>query len=1131
MRHPTLSTFFLRRTCFAFVMLSLLPLLCSAQVKIAASQELSASPFSLTTQDGTGLELVSLEAKAVIDGPLAFTELHLTFHNPQSRTIEGRFEITMPDRAAISRFAMKINGIWMEGEVVEKQAARRAYEDALHRRQDPALLEQDAGNQFRARVFPITANENKELIISWSQELSNATERYTLPLKGLPEIQRLALTGMIARAGKASGVTSSLGGENSRFEVTQVRQQKFKPTEDWILSGEAQREDITLRSNNVALMRVTLPEATLSRPKEDHMMILLDTSASAMMDFEKRTQRLKTLCAGLPEIGIKKISVIAFDQTHQLIFEGAPEELSEGELDTLRSREALGASSLEVGIQGLQALLTKAEPSDRRLLIISDGVYTDGASKPGELQLLLSANLPELHIKRVDVLVDQTARDLIALEAITTVNGLSSGKVLTLSMSKEEHIERLGQGTFGSVNVQVSGAKWTWPSTLSGKQPGDQVLIFADVQEGQTLKLTLSGSALSQPLYFEPKSQRADDALLHRAWIRARIERMEGMIESADPDLQGVWREQVIKLSTQHRVVSSYTALVVLENEGEYARFGIDRRALSDILVVGASGVEVIARTIPLEPTTTTIPPSEDGAKRGKAKADQSETKVIATEEIPSIAPQERDADEIIEGIGGLGLVGIGTGGGGIAVSSGADPSQVIEHLAEASAVPTTMRHEEELEFEDSATEVSSLASPEPSSSGVQVDSLSLSGSSAADPIEEPAAAISMQLRSGGFGGGDSDAREPRRDTARVARRPASRVARRPASNPLSASRSRSSRSEISQSSRRRVATDRSRRQRKSITPALTGEMASIFALVDQGDAKKALESAMEWRAKEPTNLLTLIALGRALELSGDSEKAARAYGSIIDFYPSRADMRRLAGNWLERLGEGALRLTISTYQIAAQQRPDHPSVYHMLGMALVKAQRYDEALKVFLEGKDAKRADRFIGVDQILLENAQLVAAAIIQKHPKRESELKALLEPKGLKIDQTPSVRFILSWETDANDVDFHIYDARKNHAFYSSPKLSSGGSLYADITTGYGPECFKIDNPKASPYTLKAHYYSRGPMGYGSGKLQVLLHDGQGNLSFDDRPFVIMNDGAFVELGTVKLKGKRSKVKLAK
>src|SRR5688572_3836722 len=111
-------------------------------------------PMSLTASDGSGLELIRLEARAVIEGPLAFTELHLRFANPEDRVREGRFSITLPTGAAVSRFAMAIDGRWMEAEMVERQAARRAYEDFLHRKQDPALLEKAAGNEFGARVFP-----------------------------------------------------------------------------------------------------------------------------------------------------------------------------------------------------------------------------------------------------------------------------------------------------------------------------------------------------------------------------------------------------------------------------------------------------------------------------------------------------------------------------------------------------------------------------------------------------------------------------------------------------------------------------------------------------------------------------------------------------------------------------------------------------------------------------------------------------------------------------------------------------------------------------------------------------------------------------------------------------------------
>jgi uncharacterized protein YfaP (DUF2135 family) len=30
-------------------------------------------------------------------------------------------------------------------------------------------------------------------------------------------------------------------------------------------------------------------------------------------------------------------------------------------------------------------------------------------------------------------------------------------------------------------------------------------------------------------------------------------------------------------------------------------------------------------------------------------------------------------------------------------------------------------------------------------------------------------------------------------------------------------------------------------------------------------------------------------------------------------------------------------------------------------------------------------------------------------------------------------PSLRFVLDWQTDANDVDFHIHDAKGGHAAF--------------------------------------------------------------------------------------------------
>ena len=40
----------------------------------------------------------------------------------------------------------------------------------------------------------------------------------------------------------------------------------------------------------------------------------------------------------------------------------------------------------------------------------------------------------------------------------------------------------------------------------------------------------------------------------------------------------------------------------------------------------------------------------------------------------------------------------------------------------------------------------------------------------------------------------------------------------------------------------------------------------------------------------------------------------------------------------------------------------------------------------------------------------------------------------------------------------------------------------------------------------------------MGYGMGKLQIIEHDGKGGLRFEERPFLVMVDHAYVDMGVV-------------
>jgi len=302
-----------------------------------------------------------------------------------------------------------------------------------------------------------------------------------------------------------------------------------------------------------------------------------------------------------------------------------------------------------------------------------------------------------------------------------------------------------------------------------------------------------------------------------------------------------------------------------------------------------------------------------------------------------------------------------------------------------------------------------------------------------------------------------------------------------------------------------------------------TGRFAEVKDLLDAGRTAAARSLAESWSAEAPGDVLALIALGEAWEASGETAAAARAYGSLIDLFPRRIDLRRLAGERLERLGEAGIALAIDTYQKAVLDRPDHPSGHRLLAWALLRAGRFEEAFAALETGlEQSYPGGRFAGADRVLREDLGLVAAALLHAEPARREEVLGRLEAHGASLESEPSLRFVLTWETDANDVDLHVHDRKGGHAYYSQRTLPSGGELYADVTTGYGPECFTVSGPadrSATPYRLRVHYYSRGPMGYGMGTVQVVTHDGEGGLAVEPRPFVVMTDGAMVDVGSVQ------------
>ncbi|MBW2278155.1 MAG: TonB family protein, partial [Deltaproteobacteria bacterium] len=782
-----------------------------------------------------------------------------------------------------------------------------------------------------------------------------------------------------------------------------------------------------------------------------------------------------------------------------------------------------------------------------RVLVIGDGVVTAGASEPDELRTA-AKTLARKGVTRLDVVVDGTVRDATTLAAITRGNLESDGVITDARLTPRSIAIKLLRATRSGVAVTVPGAKWVWPETLDGVQPGDQILIYAELKSGQPFKIRAEHDPRGEQ---EIPLRPAERPLMHRAWIRANIARLEHLATKAQTDAEkDDLKQKIIDLSIRHRVLSKHTALLVLETEADYRRYGIDRKARTDMVTIGADGLEVLKRTD--EPLAVLSPKEIDARDKERTKRVKNLGRRFCWggglagigrgggigRLLRGITPTTGQPFSNIDlalsnvmgasGSGGMdemGLAGVGVGGGGggggdgmgmgslkssgglggrrgwapkikpgNAMIKGSLSKEVIRRIIRRHINEVKYCYEKELQKNQrigGRVVIKFIISP----TGAVLQSKLHSSTVKNAPVEQ---CITRAARRWTFpapeGGGIVIVTYPFVLT--------------PTGGAGSGGRG-------------NLGAKYWPRAKPKTENAYEGRFAELMTKIKDGDKAGALADAWSWWGEAPHEVAALIALGEALEANGQLDLAARAYGSLIDLFPSRADLRRMAGERLERLGDAGLALATDSFRVAADQRPDHPTGHRLYGYALAKAGRYEQAFAALRKGYEHDYPKgRFRRVKRVLREDLGLIAAAWIRTVPSDEQRVRDAIKELEIKVANKPSTRFVLYWESDLTNVDLRVHDNKNHVAYWKSSTLPGGGALYANVINGYGPECFAIaGEAKAYPYTIQAHYVRRGPMGYGMGKLQIVEHDGKGNLAFSERPFLIQRDGAYVDLGRLE------------
>ena len=506
------------------------------------------------------LALRALHVDVRTTGDLAVTEVTHVFHNGADERREGTFRFPLPDGAMLVGLALEIDGKLVEGEIVEREKARQVYEKIVDEMLDPALLEWEQGNWFKLRVFPLEARADKRVVIRYVTPLVRAAAgwEYAYAVTAPPQTTIGALTvtvdgqRVLGQSDLAQGVDLVVPVAAAR--VPAVMREK--------------RGDAIYTAVRIAPALAAAPVTPVA-PGGRRLAIVFDTSRSTL---EGRAQALGVLATTLRQLTpADQFVVLASDveiAPSADSYEPATEDAIARALAHVGAIEPDGASDLGAALTAVDA----RDPSD--VIYIGDGIPTWGEQRPAALAALAD---------HIGAPIDAA---LIGKGATTALwgelAGRTGGRAVIVRSHTDEQRFALAATTAGlprltAARVVIAGAGGAsttsvFPAHATTLFVGDELVAVlrtpADQPVPTAVRLTgvVAGAPFSQDVALTPA---VDTTRVAQRWARQQLAVMEA---TEAP------KEQIVALSTELGVMSTFTSLLVLENDEAYRQFQIARK-------------------------------------------------------------------------------------------------------------------------------------------------------------------------------------------------------------------------------------------------------------------------------------------------------------------------------------------------------------------------------------------------------------------------------------------------------------------------------------------------------------------------------------------------------------------------
>lgn len=572
---------------------------------------------ALRTERGN-LPLDRIHLRAEITGLTSRVELTQDFVNAFDVPLEATYVFPLPNRAAVTRMQITINGRLVDAELRERETARRVYDDAVASVRRAAIVEEDRPDVFTLRVGNIVPGERVSVALTLVNPLAyedgEATFRFPLvvaprcipgcPLSDIavgdghaddtdavPDASRITPPVLLPGFPHSVPLTVDVGIDPAGLTLSQVRSNLPAVTTDdgriRIAPGARADQDLVLRlrygahefTDSLVLVPdsqgdegtfqlTVLPPVSTAASRPRDLVLVLDHSGSMagwkMVAARRAAARIvDTLASG------DRFAVLTFDNRMDRPA-GLPDDLVEASdrhryraVEHLARVDAGGETELLAPMRQALALLHRTPGRDAVLVLVTDG-------QVGNEDQLLHELAEELRRVRVHTVAIDQAANAGFLDRLACIGGGHCELVESedrLDEAMHAIHRRIGAPLAHSLALHAEGLNiiddTTSPARLPDLLAGAPLVVTGRYRGGETGSLTLCGTTSDGGDWSATVAgQRHEAQAVTAQWARAHLRDLEdryALVPTQD------LAKRIVDTSLRFGVLCRFTAYIALE--------------------------------------------------------------------------------------------------------------------------------------------------------------------------------------------------------------------------------------------------------------------------------------------------------------------------------------------------------------------------------------------------------------------------------------------------------------------------------------------------------------------------------------------------------------------------------------